>query len=70
MHLCPGEEFPQAFPVPVAAQGAEAGVAGRHFAIAGLCDAHQSVVTEYFAEGTVPTEYCDVHYQGNVFVSG
>lgn len=34
--------------------------------IAGLCDAHQSVVTEYFAEGTVPTEYCDVHYQGNV----
>lgn len=36
--------------------------------IAGLCDAHQSVVTEYFAEGTVPTEYCDVHYQGNVCV--
>lgn len=34
--------------------------------IAGLCDAHQSVVTEYFAEGTVPTEYCDVHYQGNI----
>ena len=45
MHLCPGEEFPQAFPVPVAAQGseagvgaeaeaeAEAGVAGRHFAV-------------------------------------
>lgn len=34
--------------------------------IAGLCDASGSVVTELFAEGTVPTEYCDIHYQGNV----
>lgn len=34
--------------------------------IAGLCDASGCVVTEYFAEGTVPTEYCDVHYQGNI----
>lgn len=34
--------------------------------IAGLCDASGCVVTELFAEGTVPTEYCDVHYQGNV----
>lgn len=34
--------------------------------IAGLCDACGCVVTEYFAEGTVPTDYCDVHYQGNV----
>ncbi|MCR5502398.1 MAG: transglycosylase domain-containing protein [Lachnospiraceae bacterium] len=32
--------------------------------IAGLCDAH--LKTEYFAEGTVPTETCDVHYQGAV----
>ncbi len=30
--------------------------------IAGLCDAN--VHTEYFAEGTVPTESCDVHYSG------
>jgi penicillin-binding protein 1A len=28
--------------------------------IAGVCDAY--VTTEYFAEGTVPTDYCDVHY--------
>lgn len=34
--------------------------------IAGLCDASGSVVTEIFAEGTVPTESCDIHYQGNV----
>ncbi|MBR1930124.1 MAG: transglycosylase domain-containing protein [Lachnospiraceae bacterium] len=30
--------------------------------IPGLCDG--SLTTEYFAEGTVPTETCDVHYQG------
>ena len=32
--------------------------------IPGLCDA--TTYTEYFAEGTVPTESCDVHYQGNI----
>jgi len=32
--------------------------------IAGLCDA--DLTTEYFADGTVPTESCDVHYQGMV----
>ncbi len=32
--------------------------------IAGLCDG--TLKTEYFAEGTVPTESCDVHYQGNI----
>lgn len=31
--------------------------------IAGVCDG--CVKTEYFAEGTVPTEYCDVHYYSN-----
>lgn len=30
--------------------------------IPGLCDATLS--TEYFADGTVPSESCDVHYQG------
>lgn len=33
--------------------------------IAGVCDADGCVKTEYFAEGTVPTEYCDVHYYSN-----
>jgi penicillin-binding protein 1A len=32
--------------------------------IPGLCDA--TLKTEYFAEGTVPTEQCDVHYQGYI----
>jgi penicillin-binding protein 1A len=32
--------------------------------IAGVCDEY--VTTEYFAEGTVPTEYCDVHYFSNI----
>ncbi len=32
--------------------------------IPGLCD--ETVKTEYFAEGTVPTEVCDVHYAGAV----
>ena len=32
--------------------------------IAGVCDG--SLTTELFAEGTVPTEYCDLHYQGNI----
>lgn len=32
--------------------------------IAGLCDG--TLKTEYFAEGTVPTDSCDVHYQGMV----
>ena len=32
--------------------------------IAGVCDGVRT--TEYFAEGTVPTEYCDVHFQGMV----
>ena len=32
--------------------------------IPGLCDA--TLNTEYFADGTVPTETCDVHYQGSI----
>ncbi len=32
--------------------------------VEGLCDG--CLKTEYFAEGTVPTDYCDVHYQGAV----
>lgn len=32
--------------------------------VAGLCDG--TLRTEYFAEGTVPTESCDVHYSGQI----
>lgn len=34
--------------------------------IPGLCDAYGTVKTEYFAEGTVPTESCDIHYEGEI----
>lgn len=34
--------------------------------IPGLCDAQGCVITEYFAEGTVPTESCDIHYEGDI----
>ncbi len=34
--------------------------------IAGLCDGH--LKTEYFAEGSLPTETCNCHYSGNVCV--
>lgn len=36
--------------------------------IPGICDVAGTVTTEYFAEGTVPTESCDVHYIGDVCV--
>ena len=32
--------------------------------IPGLCDG--TLVTEYFEEGTVPQETCDIHYQGTI----
>jgi penicillin-binding protein 1A len=32
----------------------------------GICEHKETLRTEYFAEGTVPTDYCNSHYQGNV----
>ncbi len=32
----------------------------------GQCDVMGCVITEYFDESTIPTEYCDVHYNGNL----
>lgn len=34
--------------------------------IEGLCDVAGCVITEYFAEETVPVDTCDVHYIGNI----
>lgn len=34
--------------------------------VEGLCDVAGCVYTEYFDEDNVPTEYCDVHYNGNL----
>ncbi|MBP5282143.1 MAG: penicillin-binding protein [Lachnospiraceae bacterium] len=32
----------------------------------GVCDAAGCVVTEIFAQGTQPTEYCTIHYEGDI----
>ncbi len=60
------EDLPSAsFPMP--AEGiVQATVCARSgkLPIAGLCDG--TLRSEYFAEGTVPTESCDVHYQGMI----
>ena len=35
--------------------------------IEGLCDLDPAnIKTEYFADGTVPEDYCDIHYRGDV----
>lgn len=60
------EDLPsESFPMP-ASGIVQATVCSRSgkLPIAGLCDG--TLKTEYFAEGTVPTESCDVHYQGMI----
>ena len=32
----------------------------------GICDIHGTVANEFFEEGTMPTETCDVHYIGKI----
>jgi penicillin-binding protein 1A len=32
----------------------------------GICEQMGTLRGEHFAEGTVPTDYCNAHYQGNV----
>ena len=59
------EELPnQSFNVPAGIVTATVCSKSGKLPIAGLCDAH--LKTEYFAEGTVPTESCDVHYAGTI----
>lgn len=54
----------QSFPVPDGIVTATVCSQSGKLPIAGLCDG--TLKTEYFAEGTVPTESCDVHYSGMV----
>ncbi len=54
----------KSFPVPADIVVANVCSQSGKLPIAGLCDAH--VKTEYFAQGTVPTTTCDVHYQGMI----
>lgn len=55
----------QAFPVPSTGL-VQATVCSRSgkLPISGWCDG--TLATEWFAEGTVPTDTCDVHYQGMI----
>ncbi|MDE7282945.1 MAG: transglycosylase domain-containing protein [Lachnospiraceae bacterium] len=59
------EDLPnQPFPVPSGIVTATVCSRSGKLPIAGLCD--NTLRTEHFAEGTVPTETCDVHYVGPV----
>lgn len=54
----------EAFSVPAGIVTATVCSKSGKLPIPGLCDA--TLTTEYFAEGTVPTESCNVHYQGSI----
>lgn len=56
----------QTFPIPNGiVQAAVCSQSGKR-PIEGICDVAGTVRSEYFAEGTVPTDICDVHYLGDV----
>lgn len=52
----------EAFPVPAGIVTAQVCSKSGKLPVPGLCDS--TLATEYFADGTVPTATCDVHYQG------
>ena len=54
----------EAFPVPAGIVTATVCSKSGKLPIPGLCDA--TLTTEYFADGTIPTESCNVHYQGSI----
>ncbi len=59
------EELPnQSFNRPAGIVSATVCSQSGRLPVSGLCDG--SVKSEYFAEGTVPSESCDVHYSGMV----
>jgi len=59
------EELPsESFPVPSGIVTATVCSRSGKLPIAGLCDG--TLRTEYFAENTIPTETCDVHYAGQI----
>lgn len=61
------EELPNAaFPVPEGLVQMQVCSKSGKLPTPGLCEAAGCVITEYFAEGTEPTETCDIHYQGRI----
>ncbi len=55
---------PASFTIPSGIVAATVCAHSGKLPIPGLCDG--CLKTEYFAEGTVPTETCDVHFQGEI----
>lgn len=66
------EELPKSeFPIPDGIETASVCKKSGKLAVAGICDADprgSQVITEYFAEGTTPTEYCDTHVRASVCI--
>lgn len=61
------EDLPsQGFPVPDGIVTATICSRSGKLPIEGVCDTRGTLKTEYFAEGTVPTELCNAHYQGTI----
>lgn len=61
------EDLPNAaFPIPEGLVQTEVCSKSGKLPTPGICAEQGCVITEYFAEGTEPTEMCDVHYQGRV----
>ncbi|MDR2889730.1 MAG: transglycosylase domain-containing protein [Lachnospiraceae bacterium] len=61
------EELPsESFPVPEGIVTHTICSRSGKLPITGICDAKGTLRTEYFAEGTVPTEICNAHIRGNV----
>ncbi len=54
----------QQFPVPEGIVQMEVCSQSGKLPVPGFCDGY--VVSEYFAEGTKPTESCDIHYEGEL----
>ncbi len=54
----------QQFPVPEGIVQMEVCSQSGKLPVPGFCDGY--VVSEYFAEGTEPTESCDIHYEGEL----
>lgn len=54
----------QQFPVPEGIVQMEVCSQSGKLPVPGFCDGY--IVSEYFAEGTEPTESCDIHYEGEL----